>query len=93
MDYDGEEYIILAYGEMTIIGRKGGDGGEIINPRSFQMVRRGNDVGLVLSRLIGAPSRIRIPKGALWYKVEDTKFIDLYVQETTGIIVNGGLVK
>ncbi len=57
------------------------------NPRAVTLGQDAQGRGLIgLQRLIGEPKEVRMFNASMIYNVEDEKVINLYIQDTTGII-------
>lgn len=57
----------------------------LTKPRMLVLVRKGDAVGIQFVKLLGEPSKVRVPKGTMWYIAEEKQVIEAYIKETTGL--------
>lgn len=84
-----DKYVILVVSGDMIIGEvqeKEGKKG-LKNPKLLYQVTNGQQIGVKAMDMVGSPRWVPIPKGALWYFLEDKSIIDMYIRITTGLVI------
>lgn len=59
----------------------------ICRPRMLVMVQKQNQLMARMIKLLGDPSKVRIPKGVIWYEIVEAELVNLYIKETTGLVL------
>lgn len=56
-------------------------------PRLLATTTKDGKIGVQLLALLGEPQYMPIPKGAMWWRIENPDLIKAYIHKTTGIAV------
>lgn len=84
-------YVIFLFNNLTVIGKVEEsfelNEKRIKNPRAIQIVPKDGQQYLSLGELVGQPKDVLVPKGSLWFYVEDKNVIDAYLKATTTLAI------